>query len=76
MGRIRLHVVLDCTGYSLEAFTLDKIEPGATISTDTWPGYGIIDKELLEHEKTNQHSGRKKKIQLKKVKSLEIGNWF
>jgi hypothetical protein len=57
MGRIRLHVALDCAGYSLETFMLDNIEPGATIATDAWSGYHIIDKEQFGHEKTNQRKG-------------------
>ncbi len=57
MGRIRLHVALDCTGYSLETFILDNIEPGANIATDAWSGYHIIDKEQFRHEKTNQSKG-------------------
>ena len=54
MGRIRLHVALDCSGYSMETFIDDNIEPGATIATDQWQGYNIIDKEQYEHETTNQ----------------------
>jgi hypothetical protein len=54
MGRIRLHVSLDCSGYSLETFILDNIEPGATIATDKWPSYNIIDKEQFRRETTNQ----------------------
>jgi hypothetical protein len=54
MGRIRLHVALDCSGYSLETFILDNIEPGATIATDKWPSYNIIDKEQYRRETTNQ----------------------
>lgn len=54
MGRIRLHVALDCTAYSLETFILDNIEPGSTIATDAWQGYNIIDKEQFERETTNQ----------------------
>ncbi len=54
MGRIRLHVALDCTGYSLETFILDNIEPGSSIATDKWSGYQIIDKEQFAHETTNQ----------------------
>ena len=55
MGRIRLHVALNCTGYSLETFIYDNIEPGAMIATDSWPGYTMVDKELFGTEKTNQH---------------------
>ena len=35
MGRIRSHVVLDCSAYLLETFILDDIEPGAAIVTDS-----------------------------------------
>jgi hypothetical protein len=54
MGRIRLHVALDCSGYSLETFVLGNIEPGATIATDDWQSYNIIDKEQFGREITNQ----------------------
>ena len=54
MGRIRLHVALDCSAYSLETFILDNIEPGATIATDSWQAYNIIDKEQYRREITNQ----------------------
>ena len=54
MGRIRLHVALDCSAYSLETFILDNIEPGATIATDSWQAYNIIDKEQYRRETTNQ----------------------
>ena len=55
MGRIRLHVALDCTAYSLETFILDNIEPGALIATDAWSGYNTINKEQFGHERTNQN---------------------
>jgi hypothetical protein len=54
MGRIRLHVALDCSAYSLETFILDNIEPGATIATDAWQAYNVIDKEQYERDATNQ----------------------
>ena len=58
MGRIRLHVALDCSAYSLETFILDNIESGATIVTDAWQGYNVIDKEQYGRDITNQsHSG-------------------
>ena len=53
MGRIRLHVALDCSAYSLETFILDNIEPGATIATDSWQAYNVIDKERYSHDATN-----------------------
>lgn len=39
IGRIRLHVALDFSGYSLETFILNNIGNEATISTDKWTGY-------------------------------------
>ena len=54
MGRIRLHVALDCSAYSLETFVWDNIEPGTTIATDKWKGYDFIDKERHRREVTNQ----------------------
>ena len=54
MGRIRLHVALDCSAYSLETFVLDNIEPGATIATDKWKGYHFIDKVQHQRQATNQ----------------------
>jgi hypothetical protein len=63
MGRIRLHVALDCSAYSLETFILDNIEPGATIATDAWQGYNGIDKEQYERDATNQsQSGNKEPL--------------
>ena len=58
MGRIRLHVALDFTEYSLETFILDNIEPGSTIVTDDWQSYNIIDKEQYHHEITNQSKSK------------------
>jgi hypothetical protein len=63
MGRIRLHVALDCSAYSLETFILDNIEPGATIATDAWQGYNGIDKEQYDRDATNQsQSGNKEPL--------------
>ena len=60
MGRIRLHVALDCSAYSLETFILHNIEPGSTIATDSWPSYHFIDKEQYAHEITNQSKSKVK----------------
>ena len=56
MGRIRLHVTLDCSAYSLETFILDNIEPDSTIATDSWRSYNFIDTDQFVHEKSNQRS--------------------
>jgi hypothetical protein len=54
MGRIRLHVALDRSAYSLETFILDNIEPGSTVATDTWQSSRPIVKKQFEREATNQ----------------------
>ncbi len=54
MGRIRLHVTLDCTAYSLETFILENIEPGSNIATDSLRSYSFLDKGSYGHEKNNQ----------------------
>jgi len=56
MGRIRLHVTLDCTAYSLETFILQNIESGSTIATDSLRSYRFVDNGPYVHEKTNQGS--------------------
>ena len=58
MGRIRLHVTLDCSAYSLETFILDNIEPGSTIATDSWRSYNFIDNNQCVHEKTKQSNSK------------------
>ena len=60
MGRIRLHIALDCSAYSLETFILHNIEPSSTIATDSWPSYHFIDKEQYAHEITNQSKSKVK----------------
>ena len=54
MGRIRLHIALDCSAYSLETFIFHHIEPGTTITTDGKAGYNFIESNGYGHEKTNQ----------------------
>ena len=58
MGRIRLHVTLDCTAYSFETFILQNIEPGSIIATDSMRSYWFIDSKTYVHEKTNQSSSK------------------
>jgi hypothetical protein len=43
MGRIRLHVIVDCTRDSLETFIDDNVAAGSTVATDSWRGYNFID---------------------------------
>jgi len=54
MGRIRLHIALDCSAYSLETFIICNIEDGTTIVSDSWRSYQFIDKEQYRLEITNQ----------------------
>ena len=58
MGRIRLHVALDCSSYSLETFILDNIEPGTIVATDGWQAYSFLDDSQFGHEITRQTLSR------------------
>jgi transposase-like protein len=58
IGRIRMHVALDFSGASLGKFILDNIAPGATIATDSWSSYNVIDKEQYGREITNQSKSK------------------
>lgn len=54
MGRVRLHMSLDFSAYSLETFILDNIEPNSMIATDGWKSYNIIESNPYGHDKTKQ----------------------
>ncbi|MCF8053003.1 MAG: IS1595 family transposase [Desulfobacterales bacterium] len=54
MGRIRLHIALDCTTYSLETFIMSNVAPGSTIVTDSWRGYNFIEGSQWSREKSTQ----------------------
>lgn len=56
MGRIRLHIALDCSSYSLETFILENIETGSTVATDSLRSYDFLGDGPYVHEKTNQSS--------------------
>ena len=58
MGRIRLQVALDCSAYSLETFTLNNVEPGSTVATDSWKSYNFIEDAQCAHEKSNLSSSK------------------
>jgi hypothetical protein len=62
MGRIRLHVALDLSAFSLETFILDNIEPGSTIATDAFKSYNFIEDIPCAHEKTNQSSSGNERL--------------
>jgi hypothetical protein len=53
MGRIRLHVALDCSSFSLETFILDNVQPGSTVVTDSWKSYNFLEDAKCAHEKLN-----------------------
>jgi len=53
IGRIRLHVMLDVTAFSLETFINENIEPGSTVVTDAFSSYPSIVKEH-NHFRVNQ----------------------
>ena len=59
MGRIRLHVALDFSAYSLETFILDSVEPGSTIVTDSWRSYNFVEDVQCTHEKINLSASSK-----------------
>ena len=50
IGRIRLQVVPDCSGDTLEHFVSTNIDPGSHMVTDGWKGYDGIDPEVYEHQ--------------------------
>jgi len=58
MGRIRLHIALDCSAYSLEKFIQDNIEPGSMTATDSWKSYNFIDNDQYVREKIRQSSSK------------------
>ena len=54
MGRIRMHIALDCSAYSLETFILENVELGSTVVTDSWKGYNFLSKDKFNHKPSNQ----------------------
>lgn len=59
IGRIRLHVILDCSSFSLETFISENIEPGSTVVTDALSSYPSIVKEQYHHRINLSKSGNK-----------------
>lgn len=50
IGRIRLQVVPDCSGGTLEQFVMTNVDPGSHLVTDGWKGYNGIDPNFYEHQ--------------------------
>lgn len=49
-GRIRLRRVQDASGLSLEGAIKEGVEPGSTVQTDGWGGYGRLSELGYRHE--------------------------
>jgi len=49
IGRIRLHIVDDCSADSLNAFINQNIAAGSYVVTDGWKGYDSIDPDRYDH---------------------------
>jgi len=49
LGRIRLHVVDDCSSDSLVAFIDQNIAAGSYVITDGWKGYDSINQDRYDH---------------------------
>jgi len=56
-GRTRAEVVPDASMKTLKKVVLDTVEPGATISTDEWKSYGLLNKYGYTHETLNHRAG-------------------
>ena len=50
IGRIRLKRVQDASGPSLEGAVKEGVEPGSTVHTDGWGGYGQLSELGYAHE--------------------------
>lgn len=50
VGRVRLGVIADASGASLEPAIQEAVEPAATIRTDGWPGYSRLGERGYTHE--------------------------
>jgi len=49
IGRIRLHVINDCSSESLKAFIDQNIATGSYVVTDGWKGYNPMDPDRYDH---------------------------
>jgi transposase-like protein len=51
-GRVRLRIIKDASGASLEGFVRDCIAPGSVVHTDGWSGYVGLTRLGYQHEVT------------------------
>jgi len=59
IGRIRLGVVPDASGESLEEFVKDTVDRGSTIVTDGWSGYNGIGGSRYKHMVSDKYNENK-----------------
>ena len=57
-GRCRMAPLADASSASLHAFATDHVEPGATVITDGWQGYGGLEMLGYGHEPRSQRAAR------------------
>jgi transposase-like protein len=55
IGRIRLSVVSNASQQSLATFVTQVVEPGSTIRTDDWSGYGTLEDVEYPHTVVPSH---------------------
>ena len=48
----------DASAESLQAFVTDHVEPGSTVITDGWAGYGGLDQLGYLHDRRSQRAAR------------------
>jgi hypothetical protein len=58
MGRARMALLRDASAASLHTFVTDRVEPGARVITDGWPGYRGLDTLGYTHERRSQRAAR------------------
>ncbi len=61
-ARIRLKLVLDASGFSLERAIKEGIEPGSTVQTDGWIGYAGLPKIGYTHEIIRKDASLRKNL--------------
>ena len=63
IGRIRLHVILDYTAFSLETFIEENIDPDATVVTDAWSSYpAAVDDQCHQQVNLSKDAAQKDRL--------------